>query len=231
MKVALGIMLCGAALAAVQGCKSPSTMASSAGAPADVEMVPIAGEPDIRSVSVGEPQNNSAVAILLGATLGGDPGLYISRQMDVQAEDLGQQSMEGVRIVRMGEGIKLTFDGGIMFAENSAALSASSKKSLDHIAASLVKYPYRRVVIEGHTDGTGTTRHNQLLSEKRADAVAAYLATRQVERDRIDTRGYGEKQPLFANGSAQGRKQNRRVEIVILADDHLREEAKNKFQE
>jgi len=231
MKAVIGLVLCGAALVAMQGCRSQSAMASAADPATDVSILPTTTEPDIRSVSVGEPQNNSAVAILLGSTVGGDPGLYISQQMDVQAEDLGRQHMEGVRIVRMGEGIKLTFDGSIMFAANSTALSASSKKSLDHIAASLVRYPYRRVVIEGHTDGTGSAKHNQELSEKRAGAVAAYLATRQVDRAKIDIRGYGEKQPLFANDSPQGRKQNRRVEIVILADDHLREEAKNKFQE
>jgi outer membrane protein OmpA-like peptidoglycan-associated protein len=151
--------------------------------------------------------------------------------MDIQAEDLGQEDMEGVRIVRLGEGIKVTFDGSIMFAENSSSLSASSKKSLSRIAASLVKYPYRRVVIEGHTDGAGSVKHNQTLSEKRAEAVAAYLSTQKVDRSRIDIRGYGEKQPLFSNNTAQGRKQNRRVEIVILADDHLRDEAKTKFQQ
>jgi outer membrane protein OmpA-like peptidoglycan-associated protein len=231
MKAALFTIICaGAAGIALQGCKSSSTMASATPA-TDVEIVPTASEPDVRSVSVGEPQNNSAVALLLGSTLGGDPGIFISKQMDIQAEDLGQQEMEGVRIVRMGEGIKLTFDGSIMFTENSSSLSASSKKSLGRIAASLVKYPYRRVVIEGHTDGTGSAKHNQTLSEKRAEAVATYLSTQKVERDGIDIRGYGEKQPLFSNNSAQGRKQNRRVEIVILADDHLREEAKSKFQE
>jgi len=232
MKTVIFTVLCaGVALAVMQGCKSQSTMAQAGDDPAtDVEIVPTS-EPDMRSVSVGEPQDNSAVALLLGSTLGGDPGLYISKQMDVQAEDLGRQEMEGVRIVRMGEGIKLTFDGSIMFAKNSSTLSASSKKSLDRIAASLVKYPYRRVVIEGHTDGTGSVKHNQTLSEQRAEAVAAYLGTQKVERAKIDIKGYGEKQPLFSNDSAQGRKQNRRVEIVILADDRLRDEAKSKFQE
>jgi outer membrane protein OmpA-like peptidoglycan-associated protein len=231
MKAAIYILCCWAAASiAMQGCKSSASTTASAQPTADVEMVPT-GEPDVRSVTVGEPNDNSAVALILGSTLGGDPGLYISKQMDVQAEDLGQQEMEGVRILRMGEGIKVTFDGSVMFTENSASLSASSKKSLDRIAASLVKYPYRRVVIEGHTDGTGSTKHNQALSEKRADAVAAYLGTQKVDRSKIDIKGYGEKQPLFANDSPQGRKQNRRVEIVILADDHLREEAKSKFQE
>jgi outer membrane protein OmpA-like peptidoglycan-associated protein len=231
MKAVIYTVICwGAALVALQGCKSSASTMASAEPAADVEVVPTS-EPDVRSVAVGEPQKNSAVALILGSTLGGDPGLYISKQMDIQAEDLGQQEMEGVRIVRMGEGIKITFDGGIMFAENSTALSASSKKSLDRIAASLVKYPYRRVVIEGHTDGTGSSKHNQALSEKRANAVSAYLGTQRVDRSKIDIVGYGEKQPLFANDSAQGRKQNRRVEIVILADDHLREEARGKAQE
>lgn len=230
MKARIPVLICAAVAFGIglQGCRSSSAGASAPSA--DVEAVPVR-EPDVRSVTVGEPQDNSAVALILGSALGGEPGLYISRQMDVQAEDLGRQPMDGVRIVRMGEGIKVTFDGSIMFAENSSALSARSKKSLDHIAASLVKYPYRKVVIEGHTDGTGTGKRNKALSEKRAGAVAAYLSAQKVERARIDIVGYGEKQPLFSNDTPEGRKQNRRVEIVILADDRLREEAKTKFQE
>jgi outer membrane protein OmpA-like peptidoglycan-associated protein len=212
-------------------CKSPSTT-TSASLPPDqaksgTEQIP----PKTRSITVGDPQNNSAVALIIGSDVGGEEGMYIAKQMDIQATDFGATGFKGVKILRVGEGIKVTFDGNVMFRKNSSTLSAESQKSLDHLAETLTKYDNTRIIIEGHTDGTGSAMHNQILSEKRAAAVAAHLSMRKVLPQRIKIAGYGESQPLFANTTEEGRKQNRRVEVVILADDKLREEAKGKAGE
>lgn len=184
-----------------------------------------------RTITAGDPQNNSAVAVIMNSSLGGEPGLYISKQMDVQAENIGQTEMKGARILRIGEGIKITFDGSVMFAANSSTLSTISKENLDRIATSLVKHQNTRLVIEGHTDGNGAARQNQALSLTRADAVRKYLGQRGVEASRIQVVGYGEQHPLFSNDSSEGRTQNRRVEVIIVADDKFKQEAKTRYQQ
>lgn len=206
-------------------CKAPSTTSTASGNQGSPEA---ATASKTRSITVGDPQNNSAVALIIGSDVGGDEGIYISKQMDIQATDMGVTELKGVKILRVGEGIKVTFDGNLMFKKNSSNLSAESRKSLDRLAETLVKYDNTRIVIEGHTDGIGSVMHNQILSEKRAEAVATHLSMRQVLPKRIKIAGYGESQPLFANTTEEGRVQNRRVELIIIADEKLREEAKNK---
>jgi outer membrane protein OmpA-like peptidoglycan-associated protein len=223
------------AIALVQnGCKSTSQASGaptdnpSVNASVDVEAVP--SEADTRSVAVGEPQNNSAVGLIIGSTLGGEPGIYISKQMDIQAEEIGKTELEGARILRVGEGIKITFDGSVMFAKNSARLSATSQRSLKRVGDVLVKYPHTKLVIEGHTDGSGSAKHNKALSAQRANAVAKYLAQQNVDQKRVSTTAYGEEQPLFSNDTEKGRMQNRRVELIIIADDEFKAEAKSKYK-
>jgi outer membrane protein OmpA-like peptidoglycan-associated protein len=210
--------------ALIVACKSSSpTMSPSA------TIIPTVGSGHVseptRSITVGDPQNNSAVALIIASDVGGSEGIYISKQMDLQATDMGATQLKGVKILRVGEGIKVTFDGDLMFRKNSSRLSEQSKRNLDRLAETLVKYDKTKLIIEGHTDGTGSATHNQTLSEQRAQAVALYLSMRKIQPDRIKVSGYGETQPLFANTTEAGRTQNRRVELVIIADDKLRKEA------
>ena len=213
----------------VLGCKSSNTATSTVDVsiPDNDRVASASTSEKVQTVTVGDPQNNSAVALILGSDVGGSEGVYISRQMDIQASDLGKGQMRGMRILRVGEGIKITCDGNLMFTKNSSVLSDDSKKSLDQISIALKKYNNTKLVIEGHTDGSGSATHNHVLSEQRAQAVANYLTSQQVAAGRIKVIGRGESQPLFANKTEEGRRQNRRVEIVILADDALKKEAKS----
>ena len=180
----------------------------------------------VQSVVVGDPASNTSVAVVLGASVGGDPGLYISKQMDTQAQAMGKPEDKNMRIMRLGEGIKITFDGTVLFPENSDSLSVESHESLKHVAEILNVYAESNVIIEGHTDNMGGKSHNLKLSMKRATSVADFLKENRVSGDRIKVVGYGESQPLFANTTADGRRQNRRVELLITANDQLKAKAR-----
>jgi OOP family OmpA-OmpF porin len=103
----------------------------------------------------------------------------------------------------------------ILFHTGSFTLQASSFKSLDEIATVLSSNPTLSLLIEGHTDNIGSSARNQLLSENRAGAIQAYLISKGISRSRLKATGYGQSKPLHSNKSAEGRAQNRRVELVI----------------
>jgi outer membrane protein OmpA-like peptidoglycan-associated protein len=144
--------------------------------------------------------------------------------MDKQAEEL-KKDLEGAEIERVGEGIKITFREGIQFAVNSSQLSESSRTNLTDLAETLQKYKDTNILIEGHTDITGTREHNMNLSEDRAESVAQFLESIGVARKRVTTEGYGPDQPVSDNTSDYGRQQNRRVEVAIFANEKLKKKA------
>lgn len=174
--------------------------------------------------AIGKAAGNTAMGAILGAAVGGAAGYGIGRYMDKQAEEL-QKDLEGAEIERVGEGIKITFRDGIQFALNSAELSETSKTNLNDLAKTLKKYDDTNILIEGHTDNTGTHEYNMTLSDKRADAVADYLKDLGVAGKRITTEGYGPDQPVADNDSDYGRQQNRRVEVAIFANEKLKRKA------
>ena len=133
----------------------------------------------------------------------------------------------GARVERVGEGIVVTFDSGLLFAYDSDAIQGAARENLTNLAESLRKYGDTDVLIIGHTDATGSDSYNQGLSERRASSAANYLAANGVTRNRIQTAGRGESEPIDTNDTAEGRQQNRRVEIVIVANEQLRNSAGN----
>ena len=173
---------------------------------------------------IGKATGNTARGAIIGAAVGGATGAVIGRRMDKQAEEL-EREMKNAQVERVGEGIKVTFDAGLLFATNSATLQASSKTDIAKLAETLKKYPGTNVLVEGHADNTGTDAINQPLSERRAQAVADYAASLGVERSRFQTRGYGSTQPVADNTTAAGRQQNRRVEVAIFASEELKKAA------
>ncbi|HEY9009235.1 OmpA family protein [Ohtaekwangia sp.] len=170
---------------------------------------------------IGSRSGNTAVGAIIGATVGGAAGALIGRQMDKQAEEL-KRDLEGARIERVGEGIKITFNSGLLFNVNSSQLNATTQDNLRQLAATLNKYEDTNILIEGHTDNTGSDTYNQKLSEERAKSVASYLSTQNVKNSRITTIGYGETQPVADNNSESGRDQNRRVEVAIYANKKMK---------
>lgn len=179
-----------------------------------------------QTVFSGEPQKNTAVAAILNNEVGGDEGLYISKQMDEQATEIGKEKLTGGSILRVGEGIKITYDGNLIFAEDTYILTEAAKKDLRRIAETLREFKNTIVIVEAHTDGSGSEKNNLAVSRIRAKAVADFLAAEKIGPGRIRVVGYGEAQPLFSNDTEEGRRQNRRIEIVIIADETLRAAAK-----
>lgn len=174
--------------------------------------------------AIGSASGNTATGAIIGAAVGGTAGYFIGRYMDKQAAEL-KKDLEGADVERVGEGIKITFHQGIQFAVNSAELTASSKTNLQDLAKTLNKYEDTNILIEGHTDSTGKHDYNMVLSEKRAASVSNYLKTLGVTGVRLTTVGYGPDQPVADNATESGRKENRRVEVAIFANDKLKKKA------
>jgi outer membrane protein OmpA-like peptidoglycan-associated protein len=103
----------------------------------------------------------------------------------------------------------------VLFASGSADLKAEAASDLSSLIAFLEEHPARAVVIEGHTDSLGAQGYNHGLSQRRADAVMAYLIARGVNAVRVSALGKGESEPVAANHSEAGRRRNRRVEVII----------------
>lgn len=175
---------------------------------------------------IGAQSDNTAKGAILGAMIGGTAGALIGKYMDKQAEEL-DDDLEGADVERVGEGIKITFDSGILFAFDSSSLSNQAEENVTELATTLKEYDDTNILIEGHTDNVGSDSYNQELSEERAASVADELATMGVSRSRITKVGYGEQQPVADNSTEAGRRQNRRVEVAIFANDELKEAAKD----
>ena len=168
----------------------------------------------------------TAIGAIAGAAAGGTTGAIIGRKMDKQAEEL-QRDMQNARVERVGEGIKITFDSGILFDVNKADLRPASVSEIDKMAAVLQKYPDTNVLIEGHTDASGSDAINQPLSVRRAQAVANETIAKGVSASRITTQGYGSSQPVADNSTEAGKQANRRVEVAIYANEKMKKAAEN----
>lgn len=176
---------------------------------------------------IGHQSGNTAVGAIIGAAVGGAAGAYIGNYMDKQAAEI-QRDLEGAKVERIGEGIKITFDSGLLFDRNKSILKPASKENLTKLAVTLNKYPDTEILLEGHTDSDGTDEHNMELSQRRANSVAAFLASKKVMETRFATMAYGESQPIADNETSTGKAQNRRVEVAIYANDKLKNEAAKK---
>lgn len=173
---------------------------------------------------IGKQSDNTAIGAILGAAVGGATGAIIGDYMDDQAEEM-QKDLEGAKIERVGEGIKVTFDSGILFDVNKADLRPEAQQNLTKLAAILNKYEDTNILIEGHTDSDGSEEYNQGLSERRAASVSVYLAQQAVANSRVSTIGYGETQPVADNATTDGKQANRRVEVAIMANEKLKKAA------
>ncbi|GAB5520497.1 MAG: OmpA family protein [Rhodothermales bacterium] len=166
----------------------------------------------------------TAKGAIIGAMLGGAAGAIIGNQMDKQAEEL-EDELEGAEVERVGEGIQVTFESGILFGFDSSSLTPDARASLNQLAQSLNQYDNTELLVIGHTDSKGSDDYNQQLSERRANAAASYLVSQGVAPNRITTLGKGETEAIATNETEAGRAQNRRVEVAIFADDTFRQQA------
>ena len=174
---------------------------------------------------LGKKNGNTAGGIIVGAAVGGVTGGVIGKYMDKQKNQLEEELGKSATVERVGEGIKVTFDSGLLFAFNSDDLSAEKKTQLRELAATLNEFDETNILIDGHTDAVGTEKYNMELSEDRAESVHSYLVGLGVKRSRLGIRGFGETQPVSTNETDEGRRQNRRVEVAIWANDDLKKQA------
>ncbi|MEO0292942.1 MAG: OmpA family protein [candidate division WOR-3 bacterium] len=170
---------------------------------------------------IGKKAGNTALGAILGAAIGGAAGAYIGRYMDQQAEEM-KRDLAGAKIERVGEGIKITFDSGILFDTGKSTLKPESMEELKKLARILNKYKDTNILLEGHTDAIGSEEYNLDLSQRRAQSVANYLASLGVDPTRFTVMGYGEQQPIASNETEEGRRLNRRVEVAIYANEQLK---------
>ena len=173
---------------------------------------------------IGKQTGNTAAGAIIGAAVGGAAGAYIGNYMDKQAEEM-QRDLEGATIERVGEGIMITFDSGILFDIDKATLKPDAQANLDKLAVILNKYADTNILVDGHTDATGSDEYNLKLSQSRSQSVANYLAGLQVNATRMTVMGYGESRPVATNDTPEGRTLNRRVEVGIMANEKLKEAA------
>ncbi len=173
---------------------------------------------------IGKQAGNTALGAIIGAAVGGTAGALIGANMDRQANEM-KKDLKNAKIERVGEGIKITFESGLLFQTNSAALNATSQENIKSLASILNKYPDTNIIIEGHTDATGGEDLNQALSERRAQSVGNQLISSGVNSARLNMMGYGESQPVADNETDMGKQQNRRVEVAIFANEKMKKAA------
>ncbi|MBK7631218.1 MAG: OmpA family protein [Ignavibacteriales bacterium] len=170
---------------------------------------------------IGDQFGNTALGAIIGAAVGGTAGVLIGNHMDKQAEEI-EKDIEGAKIERIGEGIKITFDSGILFGFDSSTLQPEAKTNISKLAVILKKYPDTNILIAGHTDSDGAEQYNQTLSEQRANAVSDYSMYQGISSSRLSVIGLGENEPISSNDTDYGKGLNRRVEIAIFANEELK---------
>lgn len=160
---------------------------------------------------------NSGAGAIVGGLAGAALGTGVGYYLDVQEAELRQElTSTGVSVVRDGDSIRLIMPGNITFKTDSADINAGFYATLNSVAKVLNKYDDSTVMVLGYTDNTGSAEYNQALSKQRADAVAAYLEGQGVKASRFEVMGLGSSNPIASNATAEGRQQNRRVEIKII---------------
>ncbi|HEX9671345.1 MAG TPA: OmpA family protein [Thermoanaerobaculia bacterium] len=154
--------------------------------------------------------------ILVGAAIGAGVGAGVGAYMDAQEEKIAR--IPGTTVERVDkETLLVHFDSDVLFAVDSATIDSSGRDTLEQVADVLTEYKKTAVVVQGHTDSTGSDAHNDALSERRATAVERYLTQQGVDGQRIVAEGYGEGYPVASNATESGRQLNRRVDVLLKA--------------
>ena len=172
----------------------------------------------------------AAIGSAIGAGVGAGAGALIGRKMDKQQQELERQLAESAQVEQVTDAnglqaIKVTFNGGILFPTNGTALSASAKNELSQFAVSLNNNPQTNVQIYGFTDNTGSMAVNQRVADGRSNAVKTYLVNSGVAFTRLSSQGVPMANYVASNDTAEGRAQNRRVEIYITANEQMIKQA------
>lgn len=228
MKRIISFLLCGVILATSCGTMSNLQRGLGIGAGGGA----VAG--GIIGALIGHDAKGAAIGAAIGAAVGAGAGAIIGNKMDKKAEELAALENTKVDMVKDANGlnaIKVTFDCGILFATGKSDLNVASQEQLVKFAEKMNDMKDSNLAIYGHTDNTGSDAVNERLSAERAKSVATFLSEYGINTSRMTTEGLSYRDPVASNETAQGRAQNRRVEIYIYASkamiDAATQEAKN----
>jgi outer membrane protein OmpA-like peptidoglycan-associated protein len=174
---------------------------------------------------------NSEIGAVIGGVVGGTAGIIIGNRMDKQAQKI-ETEIPGAEVERVDDGIVVTFDenSGVYFDTNKYNINETSQATLDKLAGVFKEFPDTKILVVGHTDSSGSEEYNMTLSRNRAWAVTNYLEMKGLAVSRFNTMWYGETQPKYDNSTAEGRAKNRRVNIAIVPNEKMIEDAKKEVQ-
>ena len=173
------------------------------------------------------------IGAVIGGVVGGTAGVLIGNKMDKQAQKI-EEEIPGAKVERIDDGILITFDenSGVHFETEKYNITATSEVMLTKLANILKEYPDTKVLVVGHTDSSGAAAYNMSLSEKRANSVTNYFVNNKgLSSSRFTTTWFGEDQPIATNSTAEGRAKNRRVNIAIVPNEKMIQDAKKEAGE
>ncbi len=174
----------------------------------------------------------AGIGAAIGAAVGSGAGVLIGKRMDKQQKELEAQLAEQAKVEQTTDqnglqAIKITFDGGILFATGKSNISPSAQADLTKFAVNLLNNPGTNVTIIGYTDNTGSMAANERVSNERAQAVRTYLINCGVPASRLTAYGVPMADYVASNDTPEGRAMNRRVEIYITASQDMINQAEN----
>lgn len=177
--------------------------------------------------NTGKKGDGGELGAVIGGVVGGAAGILIGSKMDKQAQKI-EEEIPGAKVERIDDGIVITFDenSGVYFNTNKYNINKDSETLLDKLRSILVEYPDTNVLIVGHTDSTGADEYNMTLSKNRAQSVTNFFTQKGLSTDRFTTNWFGEEQPITDNNTADGRAKNRRVNLAIVPNEKMIEDAK-----
>ncbi|TDI75462.1 MAG: OmpA family protein [Bacteroidetes bacterium] len=170
---------------------------------------------------------NGAMGAVIGGVVGGAAGILIGDKMDKNAQKI-EEEIPGAKVERIDDNIIVTFDenSGVNFATNKYNINESSRTTLDKLAGVLIEFPDTNILVVGHTDSVGSEEYNMTLSKNRAQAVTNYFTgAKGLSHGRFNSNWFGESSPIATNDTAEGRAQNRRVNVVIVPNDKMKKDA------
>lgn len=175
---------------------------------------------------------NSEIGAVIGGVVGGTAGVLIGNRMDKQAQKI-EEEIPGAQVERIDDAIVITFDegSGVYFATNKYDINEQSRTNLDKLSGVMKEYVDTNILVVGHTDSTGPYEYNMTLSKNRAQAVTNYLVGKGLSSGRFTTEWFGPDQPTHDNSTAEGRAKNRRVNVAIVPNEKMIQDAKNEAGE
>ena len=181
---------------------------------------------------MGSSKDNQVIGAVIGGVVGGTAGVLIGNKMDKQAQKI-EEEIPGAEVERIDDAIVITFDegSGVYFATNKYDLNTQSRENLNKLSGVMMEYPDTNILVVGHTDSTGPYEFNMTLSKNRAQAVTNYLVGRGLSSGRFTTTWYGPDRPSHDNSTAEGRAKNRRVNVAIVPNEKMIEDAKKEAGE